>query len=73
MVYFPAYSESSFANFQVYIDGHWALFEDDYKRDAIFYRIDGVALRREGKQHKLKVKVWDHCGNYSEKETLFIY
>lgn len=66
-------NESDIANFQVYIDGHWALFEDDYKRDAIFYRIDGVALRRERKQHRLKVKVWDHCGNYSEKETLFIY
>lgn len=64
---------SDIAKYQVYIDGKWALFEDDYKRDAIFYRIDGVALQRDGREHHLKVKVWDHCGNCTEKETLFIY
>lgn len=65
--------ETDIARYQVYIDGKWALFEDDYKRDAIFYRVDGQALQRNGSQHHLKVRVWDFCGNCTEKETLFIY
>ncbi len=66
-------TESDLAHYQVYIDGHWALFEDDYKNDAIFYRIDGQALQRTGQQHRMTVQVWDHCGNMAEKEISFIY
>ncbi|MBO7271044.1 MAG: hypothetical protein J6U81_07340, partial [Bacteroidales bacterium] len=65
--------ETDIARYQVYIDGKWALFEDDYKRDAIIYRVDGIALQHNGSQHHLKVRVWDFCGNCTEKETLFIY
>ncbi len=65
--------ESDIARYQVSIDGKWALFEDDYKRDAIFYRVDGAALQRTGGEHRLEVSVWDHCGNRTDKETLFIY
>ena len=64
---------SGIGGFEGFIDGRWALFEDDYKTESVFYRPDGRALEATGTRHVLRMKVWDNCGNVAERETEFVF
>jgi len=46
------------------IDGEWALFEYDPKRDLIFYKFDEERISK-GSKHSLNLTVTDNCGNTS--------
>ena len=46
------------------IDGEWALFEYDPKRDLIFYKFDEERISK-GSKHNLNLTVTDNCGNTS--------
>ncbi len=64
---------SGIASYDVYLDGKWALAEDDYKNRSIFYQPDPVRFPSTGGEHVIKVIVRDNCGNERILERTFIY
>ncbi len=54
------------------IDGKWALFEYDPKRDLIFYRFDADRIAK-GSKHTLKITVTDNNNNTSVLQKDFFW
>lgn len=54
------------------IDGHWALFLFDAKKNYVYYTIDPQRLEK-GKTHHLEFEVWDACNNISSYTTDFYW
>lgn len=55
-----------------FIDGNWALFEYDPKRELIFYRFDEERITK-GNRHTLRVTVTDNCDNSSVLQRDFYW
>jgi hypothetical protein len=53
------------------IDGQFALFEFDGKKNLVTYRFDKTRLQRG--EHHLRFTVTDACGNHAEYKRLFIW
>ena len=54
------------------IDGEWALFYYEYKKDYVYYTIDPIRLEK-GKTHQLEFKVWDATGNTTTYSCAFYW
>jgi hypothetical protein len=61
---------SGIATYNGWIDGHWALFEYDAKRNLLIYDFDDAKLTKNAK-HKLLLKVADDKGNEAQYEASF--
>ncbi len=55
-----------------YIDGQWALFEYDAKRDMLTYVVDGERLQK-GRKHGLEIVVTDNLENVSRFTGSFYF
>jgi len=63
---------SGIKNYTGLIDGEWALFEYDPKRELIFYRFDEERISK-GAKHTLNLTVTDNCRNSSVLEREFFW
>lgn len=61
--------QSGIANYSVWIDNRWEVFEYDYKNSRLKGKISYLGIGR-GK-HTLRVRVEDSCGNSAERTWAF--
>ncbi len=62
---------SGVASYEVFVDGQWTLFEDDYKKGSVFGMISLDPDVPEQQKHSIKVRAWDNCQNMAEKTIFF--
>lgn len=60
---------SGIANYSVWIDGKWEVFEYDYKNNRLKAKIDYLGIGRG--RHTLRAVVEDSCGNTTERKWTF--
>lgn len=61
---------SGVTSFHGEIDGKWVLFEYDAKRGLLWHRLSESVLAK-GKEHRLKLRVKDACGNETMRSVTF--
>ncbi|MBI9064174.1 MAG: M23 family metallopeptidase [Marinilabiliaceae bacterium] len=64
---------SGINKYNCFIDGQWALFEYDAKRNMLEGAFEKMPFLNKNTQHQLLVKVVDNRGNQSERKLTFTY
>ncbi len=63
---------SGISAYNGYVDGHWVLFQYDYKTKSLYYIFDKY-LVKEGKKRTVLLKVSDSVGNISSYKKIIEY
>ena len=61
-------AKSGVDHYEGFVDGEWALFKFDSKKNMAFYSFDKERVVK-GKSHKVELRVFDKCGNEATYQT----